>query len=180
MSEKANTDGKASAAAKKSEKATFAAGCFWSVELAFQRMDGVLTSEVGYTGGTKKNPTYEEVCGGATMHAEAVQLTYDPSVVTYDALLEAFWHKHDPTTPNRQGNDRGTQYRSAIFYHTPEQKTTAEKSRDAEQKRLNKKIATEISAASEWYPAEDYHQRYLEKGGQCSRKGCSDKIRCYG
>jgi len=180
MSEKAKTDGKASSATAKSEKATFAAGCFWSVELAYQRLAGVLTSEVGYTGGTKKKPSYEDVCGGGTMHAEAVQLTYDPSVVTYDALLEVFWHKHDPTTPNRQGNDRGTQYRSAIFYHTPEQKAAAEKSRDAEAKRINKNIVTEITAASEWYPAEDYHQRYLEKGGQCSKKGCSDKIRCYG
>eukprot|EP01112_Ceratiomyxa_fruticulosa_P013351 TRINITY_DN3757_c0_g1_i2.p1 TRINITY_DN3757_c0_g1~~TRINITY_DN3757_c0_g1_i2.p1 ORF type:complete len:165 (+),score=26.64 TRINITY_DN3757_c0_g1_i2:109-603(+) len=160
--------------------ATLAAGCFWSVELIFQRAPGVLRTAVGYTGGHKASPTYREVCSGNTGHAEAVQLEYDPSVISYDQILDIFWHKHDPTQVNRQGNDVGTQYRSAIFYHSEEQRVKAQASLEKEQARLGKKIATEITAASTFYPAEEYHQQYLEKGGQCSSKGCTDKIRCYG
>ncbi|KAI9595567.1 peptide methionine sulfoxide reductase [Syncephalis fuscata] len=162
------------------EKATFAAGCFWSVELAFQRLEGVVSTAVGYTGGQKDNPTYNEVCNGDTGHAEAVELKFDPLVISYDKLLAAFWAKHNPTTKDRQGNDIGTQYRSAIFYHSDEQRDAAIASRDQEQIRLNTPIVTEIVPASKFWSAEDYHQRYLEKGGQCSTKGCKDAIRCYG
>lgn len=160
--------------------ATFAAGCFWSVELVFQREPGVLASEVGYTAGTKVNPTYKEVCTGTTGHAEAVQLTYDPTIVSYKHLLRVFFDKHDPTTLNRQGGDSGTQYRSGVYYHSTEQKKEAEEYIVEEQKKYRGKIVTEVLPASVWYKAEDYHQKYLEKGGQCSAKGDKSKIRCYG
>eukprot|EP00005_Dracoamoeba_jomungandri_P005756 CAMPEP_0174253706 /NCGR_PEP_ID=MMETSP0439-20130205/3068_1 /TAXON_ID=0 /ORGANISM="Stereomyxa ramosa, Strain Chinc5" /LENGTH=166 /DNA_ID=CAMNT_0015334881 /DNA_START=105 /DNA_END=605 /DNA_ORIENTATION=- len=160
--------------------ACFAAGCFWSVELAFQRVPGVLTTAVGYTGGNKDNPTYQQVCSGATGHAEAVQLEYNPEEVSYEELLGVFWKKHNPTQVDRQGNDMGTQYRSAIFYYDDEQKEEAEMSRDKEQEKYKQKIATQIVPASKFWPAETYHQQYLEKGGQCSAKGCTDTIRCYG
>ncbi|RKP23664.1 peptide methionine sulfoxide reductase [Syncephalis pseudoplumigaleata] len=162
------------------EKATFAAGCFWSVELAFQRLNGVTSTRVGYTGGTRPNPTYREVCAGDTGHAEAVELEYDPAVIGYNELLAAFWAKHDPTTPNQQGNDVGTQYRSAIFYHSDAQRDAALASREQEQAKYKEAIVTEIVPATQFWPAEDYHQRYLEKGGQCAAKGCCDAIRCYG
>ncbi|GAM19878.1 hypothetical protein SAMD00019534_030530 [Acytostelium subglobosum LB1] len=162
------------------EKATFAAGCFWSVELVFQRAVGVLSTKVGYTAGQKLNPTYKEVCTGTTGHAEAVQLEYDSDQTTYDQLLDIFWHKHDPTTANRQGGDVGTQYRSGIYYHSEAQHQTALKSKENEQKNHKSPIVTEILPAGIFYDAEDYHQKYLEKGGQCSSKGCGDKIRCYG
>jgi len=149
------------------EKATFGAGCFWHVEETFRHLKGVLSTTVGYTGGTLKNPTYEDVCTDKTGHAEVVELTYDPKIITYAELLMVFWDIHDPTTKNRQGPDVGTQYRSAIFYHSPEQQTTAELSkRNLEQKRkYSKKIVTEITKATIFYPAEEYHQQYLAKHG---------------
>jgi len=149
------------------EKATFGAGCFWHVEEAFRRLPGILSTTVGYTGGTLKNPTYEDVCTDKTGHAEVVELTYDPQKITYDQLLKVFWEIHDPTTKNRQGPDVGTQYRSAIFYHSMEQKEHAEQSKnDLEQSgKYKKKIVTEITKAPVFYPAEEYHQHYLEKNG---------------
>lgn len=160
--------------------ATFAAGCFWSVELAYQRLPGVLTTSVGYIGGSKDNPTYREVCSGTTGHAEAVQVTFDADQISYGDLLRVFWKKHDPTTPNRQGNDVGSQYRSAIFYHTEGQKEEAEASKTEHQQSHSRPIVTQIVAATTFWPAEEYHQRYLEKGGQCASKGATDPIRCYG
>ena len=151
------------------EKATFAAGCFWGVEAAFQRIDGVISTSVGYMGGDKQNPTYEDVCTGRTGHAEVVRVEFDPVMVPYDQLLETFWKIHDPTTLNRQGPDVGTQYRSAIFYHSPEQKVKAEVSKESLEKSavFNSKIVTEITPASEFYRAEEYHQQYLVKRGRC-------------
>lgn len=149
------------------EKATFAAGCFWGVEAAFRQVNGVTSTAVGYTGGTLKNPSYQDVCTDRTGHAEAVEVTYDPSRVSYDQLLKVFWQNHDPTTINRQGPDVGTQYRSAIFFHTPEQETAAKASKEKlEKARVYKRpIVTEIIPASEFWRAEDYHQQYLEKRG---------------
>mgnify|MGYP001484385470 CR=1 FL=1 len=149
------------------EKATFAAGCFWGVEAAFRQLPGVVDATVGYTGGSKQNPSYEEVCAGRTGHAEAVEVTFDPSKVRYDQLLDAFWKMHDPTTPNRQGPDVGHQYRSAIFYHNPEQQAAAETSRGKLQisEHVRRPIVTEIVPASTFYRAEEYHQRYFEKTG---------------
>ncbi|MEX2110894.1 MAG: peptide-methionine (S)-S-oxide reductase MsrA [Gemmatimonadaceae bacterium] len=152
------------------ELATFGAGCFWGVEVTFRQVPGVKDALVGYLGGTLANPTYRDVCSGRTGHAEVVQVRYDPSEVTYDKLLDVFWQNHDPTTLNRQGPDVGTQYRSAIFFHSPEQKDAAEKSKarlEASGK-LRRTVVTEITAASTFYPAEDYHQRYLEKRGLAS------------
>ena len=148
------------------QKATFAAGCFWHVEEAFREIKGVISTTVGYTGGKMKNPTYEEVCTDETGHAEAVQIEYDPKIVPYEKLLDAFWTIHDPTQKNRQGPDEGTQYRSAIFYHTEEQKKIAEKSLKEEQKKNEEKIPTEITKATVFYPAEEHHQKYLMKRGQ--------------
>ncbi|CAM9587924.1 unnamed protein product [Ectocarpus sp. 4 AP-2014] len=156
------------------------AGCFWSVELAYQRVPGVLETEVGYTDGHKKDPTYQEVCSGSTGHTEALRVKFDPRVVKYNELLTVLWDKIDPTTLNRQGNDSGTQYRSGIYYTSPEQKEIALASKAAEQAKLDKPIVTEIKEATEFYRAEDYHQKYLEKGGQCSLKGDTSNIRCYG
>jgi peptide-methionine (S)-S-oxide reductase len=149
-------------------KATFAAGCFWGVEAAFRQLKGVTSTTVGYIGGTLRDPTYHDVCTGRTGHAEAVQVEYDPSQVSYDDLLRAFWENHDPTTLDRQGPDVGTQYRSAIFYHTPEQEAAAKASKDALAKsgRFKRPIVTEIQPAPEFWQAEDYHQQYLEKRGQ--------------
>lgn len=150
--------------------ATFGAGCFWGVELTFQKTRGVTSTSVGYTGGTTQNPSYEDVCTGQTMHAEVVQVEYDPSIVSFEALLDVFWGCHDPTTLNRQGPDRGTQYRSAIFFHSPEQEASAKASKEkAEQSgRFGSPIVTEITPASIYYIAEDYHQKYLEKRGMGS------------
>ncbi|HVF00724.1 MAG TPA: peptide-methionine (S)-S-oxide reductase MsrA [Rubrobacteraceae bacterium] len=145
------------------ERATFGAGCFWGVEAEFRKVDGVVEAAVGYSGGTTKSPTYKDVCSGATGHAEVVEVEYEPSKVSYEELLEVFWKNHDPTTPNRQGWDVGTQYRSAIFYHSPEQKAVAQASKEKAQERFRKPIVTEITSASEFYRAEEYHQRYLEK-----------------
>jgi peptide-methionine (S)-S-oxide reductase len=149
------------------EKATFGAGCFWHVEEAFRHLTGVTSTPVGYMGGTLKNPTYEDVCTDKTGHAEVLEVTYDPAKISYNDLLSVFWDIHDPTTKNRQGPDVGTQYRSVIFYHTLEQKTVAETSkRDLEQsKKYKKKVMTEITKATTFYPAEEYHQQYLAKHG---------------
>lgn len=148
-------------------KATFAAGCFWHVEALFGRLEGVRGTMVGYVGGMLPNPTYEEVCGGRTGHAEAVQIEYDPQAISFDELLDVFWQNHDPTTLNRQGPDVGVQYRSAVFYHTDQQKSSAESSRNALEKsgRLRSPIVTEIVPAGRFYPAEQYHQKYFEKHG---------------
>ncbi len=151
------------------EKATFAAGCFWGVEAEFRKVRGVTGTVAGYTGGTNPEPTYRQVCSGKTGHAEAVEITFDPTIVTYEKLLDIFWRIHDPTELNRQGPDIGTNYRSAIFYHTPEQKAAAEAAKErfsASKKYHGKKIATEISPATEFWRAEEYHQQYFEKCGQ--------------
>lgn len=146
-------------------KATFGAGCFWHVEHVFANTPGVKSTAVGYTGGHTKNPTYEDVCTDRTGHAEAVQVEYDPDAVSYDELLDVFWSHHDPTTPNRQGPDIGVQYRSAIFYHTDEQRDAAARSRDGLQRsgRHSRPIVTEIVPAADFYRAEEYHQKYIEK-----------------
>ena len=152
------------------EKATFAAGCFWGIEAAFRQVKGVLSTAVGYTGGTTENPTYRDVCTHKTGHAEAVLVEFDPSVVSYDELLDVFWSIHDPTTLNRQGPDFGSQYRSAIFYHNEEQKAAAVASKGRLEKsgKYRNSIVTEITPASEFYMAEEYHQQYLEKRGLAS------------
>lgn len=149
------------------QKATFGAGCFWHVEEEFRKIHGVIKTSVGYMGGEKINPTYEEVCTGKTGHAEVLQLEYDSKKVSYKKLLDVFWELHNPTTLNRQGFDIGTQYRSAIFYHDEEQKKIANESKEKirSSKYKNKKIVTEIIPASDFYMAEGYHQRYLEKKG---------------
>jgi peptide-methionine (S)-S-oxide reductase len=147
------------------ERATFAAGCFWGVEAAFREIEGVLDTKVGYTGGTTENPTYEQVCSDSTGHAEAVEVWFDPSIVSYEELLNKFWLTHDPTSRNRQGWDFGSQYRSAVFFHSAEQEKTAIASRDAQQESLIKPVVTEIVPAGTFYDAEDYHQRYFEKHG---------------
>jgi peptide-methionine (S)-S-oxide reductase len=149
------------------QQATFAAGCFWGVEAAFRHLDGVLETQVGYTGGNVPDPTYRMVCSGRTNHAEAVLVTFDPAKISYPELLDAFWSCHDPTTMNRQGPDVGSQYRSAIFYHDAEQERQARESlKEVEESRVFKrKIVTEISPASTFYPAEDYHQQYFAKQG---------------
>jgi peptide-methionine (S)-S-oxide reductase len=149
-------------------KATFGAGCFWGVEAAFRRIDGVSGTAVGYAGGTVPNPTYEQVCSHKTGHAEVVEVTFDPERVPYEQLLAVFWAEHDPTQLNRQGPDIGDQYRSAIFVHDAEQRAAAEESRARVQERLSKPVVTEIEDAPPFWPAEDYHQRYLEKRGLAS------------
>lgn len=152
----------------KTEQATFAAGCFWGVEAEFRQIPGVIATTVGYTGGRGERPTYEQVCSHKTGHAEAVLVEFDPAQVSYEELLDAFWRLHDPTQLNRQGPDVGDQYRSAIFFHSPEQEAAAKASKEAAQERFSKPIVTEITEAPEFWPAEDYHQRYLEKRGMAS------------
>lgn len=151
----------------KTEKAIFAAGCFWGVEETFRKIKGVVYTRVGYTGGLLKNPTYEDVCTDKTGHAEAIEIEYDPSILSYEKLLNIFWEMHDPTMLNRQGPDIGAQYRSAIFYTNEEQKNAAILSKENLEKsgKYSKKIATQIIPASEFYPAEDYHQKYYMKFG---------------
>ncbi len=159
------------------EIAEFALGCFWGEERTFWQTPGVVSTSVGYEGGYTPNPTYEEVCSGKTGHAETVRVVYDPAKVSYDTLLKVFWESHDPTQGMRQGNDVGTQYRSAIFYRTPEQQAAAERSREVYQKLLTERrygaIGTEIVPAGEFYFAEDYHQQYLDKNpwGYCPDNG---------
>ena len=152
------------------KKATFGAGCFWGVEEAFRNISGVVGTSVGYSGGSVPKPTYERVCTDTTGHAEAVEVEYDPEKVSYDQLLDVFWTIHDPTTPNRQGPDVGSQYRSAIYYHDDEQKAQAEASRQkfATNRRFPRPIVTEITPASTFWPAEEYHQKYLAKRGRTS------------
>ncbi|CAL5364099.1 unnamed protein product [Camellia sinensis] len=189
------------------EFAQFGAGCFWGVELAFQRVSAVTKTEVGYSQGHIHDPSYNDVCSGTTNHSEVVRVQYDPKECSYETLLDVFWSRHDPTTLNRQvsqhlqsliwggiwkekrngkvGNDVGTQYRSGIYFYTPEQEKAALESKDRQQKQLNRNIVTEILPAKKFYRAEEYHQQYLEKGGrfgfkQSSDKGCNDPIRCYG
>jgi len=147
------------------KKATFGAGCFWGVESLFRAIPGVIDVIVGYTGGTRPNPTYEQVCTGVTGHAEAVEVTYDEGQVGYDRLLEVFWANHNPTTPNQQGPDRGSQYRSVIFFHDESQREAALASQAEAQKNWERPIVTEVVPAVEFYPAEEYHQRYFEKQG---------------
>ena len=149
------------------KKATFGAGCFWGVESAFREVKGVESAVVGYAGGHFDNPTYRDVCSGMTGHAEVVELDYDPAKVSYEQLLDAFWNVHDPTTLNRQGPDIGTQYRSAIFFHTAEQEAAARAAKAAldSSGRFNRPIATEITPAGLFYRAEEYHQQYFEKRG---------------
>lgn len=150
--------------------ATFAAGCFWGVEAKFRQLPGVKNTRVGYTGGHTENPDYKLVCTGETGHAEAIEVEFDPAVISYGQLLDFFWQIHNPTTPNRQGPDVGTQYRSAVFYHDTEQREQAENRKQELNAAgvFSQPIVTEITAASEFYPAEEYHQCYLEKRGQGS------------
>ncbi len=152
------------------KKATFGAGCFWGVEAAYRQIPGVLSTKVGYVGGTLDNPTYRDVCSGRTGHAEVVEVTYDPERLTYDDLLTVFWDNHNPTTLNRQGPDIGTQYRSAIFYHDDEQQQAAVASKEERDRsgKFRTPIVTEITPASAFFEAEDYHQQYLEKRGLSS------------
>jgi peptide-methionine (S)-S-oxide reductase len=156
------------------KKATVGAGCFWGVEAAFRQIEGVTRTRVGYTGGTLDNPTYEDVCSHTTGHAEVVEVTYDPERVSYDELLEVFWHKHDPTQLNRQGWDVGDQYRSVVFFHDQEQQEAASRSKAREQANLSAPIVTQIEPAETFYEAEDYHQQYLEKRG---RSTCTPALR---
>jgi len=149
------------------EKAAFGAGCFWGVEASFRELKGVTATAVGYAGGALDSPSYQDVCTGHTGHAEVVEVEFDPSEISYERVLDVFWQSHDPTTLNRQGPDIGTQYRSAIFVHTPEQQTAAQQSKDALEQsgRFSRPIVTEVTPASTFYRAEEYHQRYLEKRG---------------
>ena len=149
------------------EKATFGAGCFWGVEAAFRELPGVVDAVSGYEGGTMDNPTYQDVCTDETGHAEVVEVTFDPTLTSYDKLLDAFWNLHDPTTLNRQGPDVGTQYRSVIFYHSPEQQAIAKASKQKLEAsgRFRRPIVTQIVPAQTFNRAEEYHQRYLEKRG---------------
>jgi|ERR1719391_159754 len=162
------------------ETATFAAGCFWGVQLAFQRVPGVVHSMVGYTSGAMEHPNYQQVCTGTTGHTEAVQMLFNPDVVSYKELLTVLFDRMDPTTLNRQGNDRGTQYRSGIYYHTEQQKEIAQNFIKEIQPKYKDPIVVEVKEASKFWPAEDYHQKYLEKGSQKANKGCLDPIKCYG
>ena len=150
------------------ETATFGAGCFWGVEWVFRKVPGVLDAVSGYSGGTTVNPTYRDVCSHTTGHAEVVRVTFDPAVVTYEQLLEVFWAMHDPTQVDRQGPDIGDQYRSVIFVHDEAQRRAAEASRDAVQAQITRPVVTQIEDAPTFWPAEDYHQRYLEKRGLAS------------
>lgn len=154
------------------QKATFGAGCFWGVEATFQQLKGVISTSVGYMGGMLESPTYEDVCTDKTGHAEVVEVLYDPAQISYEDLLEVFWKIHDPTTLNRQGPDRGTQYRSVIFYHTPEQEAWARASKERLERsgKIKRKIVTQIEPAARFWRAEEYHQQYYEKTG---RRSCA-------
>jgi peptide-methionine (S)-S-oxide reductase len=150
------------------EKATFGAGCFWGVEETFRTLPGVSSTAVGYAGGSKEHPSYQDVCSDETGHAEVVEVEFDPQTIGYDKLLDVFWANHNPTTLNRQGPDVGTQYRSVIFYHSPEQKAQAEASKAALEKsgKYSRPVVTQIEPAPRFWRAEDYHQKYLQKRGQ--------------
>ena len=152
------------------EKAVFGAGCFWEVEATFRKVKGVTSTCVGYMGGSLKSPTYEDVCTDRTGHAEVIEVEYNPSEVSYDELLAVFWENHDPTTLNKQGPDEGTQYRSVIFFHSPQQESAAKASKEQLQSsgKCKGQIVTEITSVSKFYRAEEYHQQYLEKRGQSS------------
>lgn len=154
------------------QKATFGAGCFWGVEAAFRELKGVVSTSVGYMGGTLENPTYKDVCTDRTGHAEVVEVLYDPDQISYEDLLDVFWKIHDPTTLNRQGPDRGTQYRSVIFHHTPEQEVAARASKERlrQSGRFKRDIVTQIEPAAKFWRAEEYHQQYYEKTGRRSCK----------
>lgn len=147
------------------KKATFGAGCFWGTEAAFRQLEGVISTSVGYMGGHFPNPSYLDVCARITGHAEVAQIEYDPEIITYEQLLETFWEIHDPTSLNRQGPDRGEQYRSVIFYHDQAQEKAARQSKLKLQRsgKYDKEIVTDIQGSSDYYLAEDYHQQYLEK-----------------
>jgi len=147
------------------EKATFGAGCFWGVEEAFRQLKGVASTAVGYEGGAKDRPTYKDVCTDETGHAEVVEVTYDPKLISYDQLLDLFWKSHNPTTLNRQGPDFGSQYRSAVFFHSPEQEKIAKASKEKAQKNFRNPIVTQVVPAETFWKAEDYHQQYLAKRG---------------
>lgn len=164
------------------EEILLAAGCFWGVELAFARIPGVLKTSVGYCGGRVENPTYEQVCSGSSGHTEAVHLAFDNNIVHLNELLNVFWEIHDPTTLNRQGNDIGTQYRSGIYYNSDAQLDIITRSIAKEQPRWNDPIVTEVKgeASNKYWVAEEYHQGYLARGGQCALKGDKTPIRCYG
>lgn len=169
----------------RSELATFGAGCFWGVELRFQRLPGVLTTEVGYCNGHVKGVTYEQVCQGDSGHAEVVQLRFDPDEVSYERLVEFFFENHDATTLNRQGADVGTQYRSGIYTHSEEQRQVADRVLARMQQKFSGQVVTEVEPIDNYNPAEEYHQQYLEKGGrfgrpQSAKKMCNDPVRCYG
>jgi peptide-methionine (S)-S-oxide reductase len=152
------------------EKATFGAGCFWGVEATFRSIPGVISTQVGYCGGKTDNPTYQDVCTDTTGHAEVVEITFDPAQLPYEQLLETFWKLHDPTTPNRQGPDVGSQYRSVIFFHSPAQEAAARAAKERLDKsgKFRNPVVTQIVPAAPFYKAEDYHQRYLEKRGLAS------------
>jgi peptide-methionine (S)-S-oxide reductase len=160
--------------------ATFAGGCFWGLELAYQRVPGVAYTAVGYTHGNMEAPNYELVCSGSTGHTEAVMVYYDPKECSYNQLIDVFFNRVDPTQVNRQGNDRGTQYRTGVYFHTPEQEQLAKAKFEEVAKNYRQPIATELKAAKPFWPAERYHQQYLEKGGQNAEKGATERIRCYG
>lgn len=171
------------------EIATFAGGCFWGLELAYQRLPGVAKTSVGYTQGSVESPSYQAVCSGRTGHTEAVQVYYDPKELSYEQLLDLFFDRVDPTTKDRQGNDSGTQYRSGIYYHNEQQKAAAEKAIAEVNEKLQSstwrrvmgsKVVTELKPAADYWLAESYHQQYLQKGGQDASKGATDRIRCYG
>lgn len=159
----AEVPGKKMNATNKTELATFGGGCFWCMEAVFERLDGVKSVTSGYAGGTRENPTYKDVCGGNTGHAEVIQVEFEPQRISYEKLLEIFWEAHDPTSLNRQGADMGTQYRSVVFYHNEAQKQAAEKSKDQAQWRFPRPIVTEIVPLTRFYKAEDYHQDYFRK-----------------
>jgi len=170
------TDSQKNTQSQKTAKATFAAGCFWGVEHAFRQIEGIVSTSVGYTGGNSENPTYEEVCSGRTGHAEAILVEYNPDLVSYEVLIDVFWTCHDPTAPDRQNAGVGYQYRSAVFYHTPQQKTVAENSKQKLQQsgKYDRKIMTEITPVAVFYSAEEYHQQYLAKKGKTS---CSSTLK---
>ncbi|GKZ00596.1 hypothetical protein MPSEU_001011800 [Mayamaea pseudoterrestris] len=160
--------------------ATFAGGCFWGLELAYQRVPGVAYTAVGYTHGDVEAPTYDYVCSGGSGHTEAVIVYYDPKLCSYNQLLDVLFGRIDPTQVNGQGNDRGTQYRTGVYFHTPEQEQAAKAKIEQISSKYRRPIATELKPAQPFWPAERYHQQYLEKGGQNAEKGATDQIRCYG